>query len=118
MGRVEGYTTVFVFQRPGVSRTRKDKSLVDLYLIDIHLPDGDGLDVVRVLRTEGTQAIILISGRGEEIDTVLGLELGADDYIVKPFRVRELPRQDQVGGPAPCVPRHPARPFPAEGSCE
>jgi len=113
---VEGYTTVSC-SNVQAFQDAKDKSLVDLYLIDIHLPDGDGLDVVRVLRTEGTQGIILISGRGEEIDTVLGLELGADDYIVKPFRVRELRariksvvRRLRAETPGPAVS--------GEGSCE
>jgi len=63
---------------------------VGLYLIDITLPDGDGLEVARTLRLRSDRGIVLITGRGDEIDTVLGLELGADDYIVKPFRVREL----------------------------
>jgi len=62
----------------------------DLILLDIMLPKLDGLDVCRELRKTSRVPIILITARGEEIDRVLGLELGADDYICKPFSVREL----------------------------
>lgn len=62
----------------------------DLVLLDLGLPDMDGLDVCKQLRTTITTPIIVITARGEEIDRVLGLELGADDYVVKPFGSREL----------------------------
>jgi two-component system, OmpR family, response regulator RegX3 len=62
----------------------------DLILLDLGLPDMDGLDVCRELRLTCRTPIIIISARGEEIDQVLGLELGADDYLVKPFGGREL----------------------------
>ncbi len=62
----------------------------DLYLIDVGLPDGSGLAVVRELRQQGAAGVILLTGRGAETDQVVGLELGADDYVVKPFRGREL----------------------------
>jgi two-component system alkaline phosphatase synthesis response regulator PhoP len=54
------------------------------------LPDGDGRDLARELRKESDVPIVMLTARGEEIDRVLGLELGADDYIVKPFSSREL----------------------------
>jgi two-component system torCAD operon response regulator TorR len=63
---------------------------VDVYLIDLTLPDGSGFGLVRSLRTRGESGIIILSGRGEETDNVVGLELGADDYVTKPFRPREL----------------------------
>ncbi|MCW2959778.1 MAG: DNA-binding response regulator [Thermoleophilia bacterium] len=62
----------------------------ELVLLDLRLPDIDGFDVCRALRARSTVPIIILSARGEEIDKVLGLELGADDYLVKPFGVREL----------------------------
>jgi len=62
----------------------------DLILLDLMLPEVDGLDVCRSLRHTSRVPIIMITARGEEVDRVVGLELGADDYICKPFSVREL----------------------------
>jgi len=62
----------------------------DLILLDLMLPEVDGLDVCRELRHTSKVPIIMITARGEEVDRVVGLELGADDYICKPFSVREL----------------------------
>jgi len=62
----------------------------DLILLDLMLPEIDGLDVCRELRRTSKVPIIMITARGEEIDRVVGLELGADDYVCKPFSVREL----------------------------
>src|SRR5512145_3128478 len=62
----------------------------DLILLDLMIPAIDGLDVCRELRKSSTVPIIIITARGEEIDRVVGLELGADDYVCKPFSVREL----------------------------
>ena len=63
---------------------------VDLVLLDLRLPDVDGLTVCRELRARSDVPIIVVSARGEEVDRVIGLELGADDYLVKPFGLREL----------------------------
>ena len=63
----------------------------DLILSDINLPDISGLDLLKLIRIESPQTpVLFLSGRSEETDVVLGLELGAEDYIVKPFRAREL----------------------------
>ncbi len=62
----------------------------DLVLLDIGLPDGSGLDVCRELRKRSQVPIIMLTARGSEADRVAGLELGADDYIVKPFSAREV----------------------------
>ena len=61
-----------------------------LCVIDLGLPDGDGLDLVRSLQEENRLAVIILTGRGDATDRVVGLELGADDYMVKPFEPREL----------------------------
>jgi DNA-binding response OmpR family regulator len=66
------------------------ESQPDLILLDLMIPEIDGLDVCRELRKTGDVPIIMITARGEEIDRVVGLELGADDYVAKPFSVREL----------------------------
>jgi DNA-binding response OmpR family regulator len=62
----------------------------ELIILDIMLPHLDGLQVCRTLRAESTVPILLLSARSEEFDRVLGLELGADDYLTKPFAMREL----------------------------
>ena len=62
----------------------------DVILLDLGLPDMDGFDVCRQLRAKSGVPILIITARGEETDRVVGLELGADDYLVKPFGFREL----------------------------
>src|SRR5919201_5066887 len=63
---------------------------VDLVVLDVMLPKLDGLEVCRRLRATSSVPILMLTARGEEIDKVLGLELGADDYMTKPFGQREL----------------------------
>jgi two-component system response regulator RegX3 len=62
----------------------------DVVLLDLGLPDIDGYEICRTLRARSSVSIIVVSARGEEVDRVVGLELGADDYLVKPFGFREL----------------------------
>ncbi|WP_277999003.1 response regulator transcription factor [Moorella sulfitireducens] len=62
----------------------------DLIILDVMLPNVDGFEVCRSLRTRGNTPILMLTARREEIDRVLGLELGADDYLTKPFSPREL----------------------------
>jgi DNA-binding response OmpR family regulator len=62
----------------------------DLIILDIMLPVLDGLEVCRILRQETATPIIMLTAKAEEVDRVVGLELGADDYVVKPFNTREL----------------------------
>lgn len=62
----------------------------DLIILDLRLPGIDGLDVLRALRRESLVPVLILTARGTEFDRVLGLELGADDYVVKPFSLREL----------------------------
>jgi two-component system, OmpR family, response regulator len=67
---------------------RKEKP--DLIILDLMLPQLDGLEVCRILRKEMTVPILMLTSKADEIDRVLGLELGADDYVTKPFSMREL----------------------------
>ena len=62
----------------------------DLIVLDIMLPGLDGLEITRILRKESGIPILILTAQGDEIDRVLGLELGADDYMPKPFSMREL----------------------------
>ncbi len=62
----------------------------DLIILDIMLPKMDGFEVARILRKELTTAILMLTARDDEIDRVVGLEVGADDYLTKPFSMREL----------------------------
>jgi DNA-binding response OmpR family regulator len=72
------------------ARAAFDRQQPDLILLDVMLPDGDGRDLARDIRKSSDVPIVMLTARGEEIDRVLGLELGADDYVVKPFSAREL----------------------------
>lgn len=80
---------------------------IDLVILDVGLPDANGLDVLRQIRSFSTVPVIMLTARGDEIDRVLGLELGADDYVVKPFSPREVAARvkavlkRQVGAVAP-----------------
>jgi two-component system response regulator RegX3 len=62
----------------------------DLILLDLMLPELSGIDVCRIIRAESSVPIIMLTARGSEVDKVVGLELGADDYVTKPFSLREL----------------------------
>jgi two-component system phosphate regulon response regulator OmpR len=63
---------------------------IDLVILDLMLPGEDGLSLARKLRAQGDLPIIMLSARGEDIDRIVGLEVGADDYLAKPFNPREL----------------------------
>ena len=74
--------------RAALDVTRHDRP--DLIVLDLGLPGLDGLDVTRELRRDGSIPIVMVTARDDELDKVLGLELGADDYLTKPFSPREL----------------------------
>lgn len=80
----------------------------DVVLLDLRLPDGDGRDVCRALRRESSVPILMVTARGTETDRILGLELGADDYIVKPFSVAEVAARIRavLRRTSPAVPAH------------
>jgi two-component system response regulator RegX3 len=80
----------FDVDRVRTGREALDSSPPDVVLLDLGLPDTDGLDVCRELRSRSEVPIIVISARSDEVDRVVGLELGADDYVSKPFGIREV----------------------------
>ena len=80
----------FTVERAASGRAALEASGADLVLLDVGLPDVDGFSVCRELRSRSDVPIIMVTAKGEEVDRVVGLELGADDYIVKPFGFREL----------------------------
>lgn len=90
--RKEGFEVeAFTSGREGLEYLRRNPA--DLALLDIMLPDVDGIEICRRLRSEDhsrSLPVIFLTAKGEEIDRVLGLEIGADDYVVKPFSPREL----------------------------
>jgi DNA-binding response OmpR family regulator len=87
--RKEGYDVVPALDgKEALDRLREDS--FDLVVLDVMLPKIDGLDVCRQIRARSTVPIIMLTAKTEEIDKVLGLELGADDYITKPFSMREF----------------------------
>ena len=85
----EGYAVEVAFDgAEALSKARTTSP--DLILLDVMMPRLQGWDVVRELRRESAVPVLMLTARGEEMDRILGLELGADDYIVKPFSFREL----------------------------
>ena len=80
----------FEVERAATGQDALSAAEPDLVLLDLRLPDIDGFEVCRRLRERSRVPIIVVSARGEEVDRVVGLELGADDYIVKPYGLREL----------------------------
>jgi DNA-binding response OmpR family regulator len=84
-----GFLTLAAYNgRDALELARREQP--DLIVLDVMMPELDGLEVCRRLRRESAVPIILLTARVEEIDTLIGLELGADDYIAKPFRAREV----------------------------
>jgi two-component system alkaline phosphatase synthesis response regulator PhoP len=84
-----GFEAVIVGDGPSAVEHARQQ-VYDLVLLDLNLPGMDGLDVARKLRSESDIAIIMVTARVEETDRLIGLELGADDYITKPFSPREV----------------------------
>jgi DNA-binding response OmpR family regulator len=72
------------------ARVAFERLTPEVVLLDVMLPDGDGRDLCREIRRESDVIVVMLTARGEEIDRIVGLELGADDYMVKPFSVAEL----------------------------
>jgi two-component system alkaline phosphatase synthesis response regulator PhoP len=105
-----GYRALQAFDgRSAMSLAQREHP--DLVVLDLGLPDIDGLDVLRRIRERGPVPIVVLTARGEESDRLVGLELGADDYVVKPFSPKEvvarvravLRRTEQAATPAPVI---------------
>jgi two-component system, OmpR family, catabolic regulation response regulator CreB len=111
-------TVVFALEREGYAvqhctllgdaRKALAAEVFDALVLDVGLPDGNGLDLCREVRASGSIPVLMLSARGEELDRILGLELGADDYMAKPFsprelvaRVRALLRRSSAATPVP-----------------
>jgi DNA-binding response OmpR family regulator len=110
---MEGYRAIPAADgREALARFREDRP--DLVLLDVMLPELSGVEVCRILRAESAVPIIMLTAKDGEVDKVVGLELGADDYVTKPFSLRELTarirailrRSEQAAGPQmpPLVP--------------
>jgi two-component system OmpR family response regulator len=85
----EGYQVTAASDGTSMRRVMAQHS-IDLVILDLILPGEDGLTLARVLRQESNVGIIILTGRGETVDRIIGLEMGADDYLPKPFHLREL----------------------------
>jgi two-component system catabolic regulation response regulator CreB len=85
--RLEGFS---VQQAEKLAEGREAAGRADLILLDLTLPDGSGLEFLRQLRANERTPVIILTSRDTEVDRVVGLELGADDYVVKPFSPREV----------------------------
>ena len=72
------------------AKSKINKEKFDLYLLDIALPDGEGYEVCKYIKEKGDYPVIFLTAKDEETDIVQGLDMGADDYVVKPFRTKEL----------------------------
>jgi two-component system response regulator RegX3 len=108
----EGFDpTIAPSAREALERARTGSP--DLVLLDIGLPDGSGFDVARELRRDSSVPIIMLTARGSEADRVAGLELGADDYVVKPFSAREVTARVRA-----VLRRSGSRPQAADGAIE
>ena len=72
------------------AKSKIKKQEYDLYLLDITLPDGEGFEICKDIKEKSNSPVIFLTAKDEETDVVQGLDMGADDYVVKPFRTREL----------------------------
>ena len=85
----EGFGVIAAADGPAALKAISEKD-PDLILLDVMLPGMSGIDVCREIRKSSSVPVIMVTAKGEEIDAVVGLEVGADDYITKPYRLREL----------------------------
>ena len=73
-----------------IAKTKITKEKFDLYLLDISLPDGDGYEICKYIKSKEDVPVVFLTAKDEESNVVQGLDMGADDYVIKPFRTREL----------------------------
>lgn len=86
----EGYEVWMAFTMAESFAVLRQKGYPDICLLDVRLPDGDGLTICREIRKESRIPVLFLTACDDEVHTVMALEQGADDYITKPFRIREL----------------------------
>lgn len=87
--KAEGYI-VDVAHEVKTSKSLVNKNIYDLVILDIMLPDGNGFELCEYIRKSNNTPVIFLTAQDEEVNIVMGLELGGDDYITKPFRIKEL----------------------------
>ncbi|WP_181701547.1 response regulator [Chthonobacter albigriseus] len=112
--RTEGYSAVALGDAAALLAMLDGPYPPDLIVLDLKLPDRDGLGLAGTIRATSDVPIIMLTGRGGDIDRILGLEIGADDYVVKPFNARELlarikavlRRRGRETAPPPAATRH------------
>ena len=85
----EGYGVICCYNAKDAEKAVREQAF-DLALLDLSLPDGSGYDICRLIRSGGDTPVVFLTARDEEVNVVMGLDMGADDYVTKPFRVREL----------------------------
>ena len=81
---------VYTAKNVVTAKSKIKKQDFDLYLLDIALPDGEGYEICKYVKEKGNYPVIFLTAKDEETDVVQGLDMGADDYVIKPFRTREL----------------------------
>ncbi|MFN7251854.1 MAG: response regulator transcription factor [Anaerobacillus sp.] len=87
----ENYVTVLCYNAESAKAVIKNEiSSIDLCLFDLSLPDGNGYELCKLVKKESDIPVIFLTAMDEEVNIVMGLDMGADDYITKPFRIREL----------------------------
>ena len=85
----EGYHVICCYNAKDAEKAVREQPF-DLALLDLSLPDGSGYDTCRLIRSGGDIPVVFLTARDDEVNVVMGLDMGADDYVTKPFRVREL----------------------------
>lgn len=89
--RQEGYETALCYDAESAKTVIRDlMDGIDLYLFDLSLPDGSGYELCEQVKKQGNKPVIFLTALDDEVNVVMGLDMGADDYITKPFRIREL----------------------------
>lgn len=88
--RQDGYDVLTAATQKEALDTMSGNQMIDIFLLDVMLPDGDGYTICREIRKKSDAPILFLTACDDEVHTVLALEQGADDYIAKPFRIREL----------------------------
>lgn len=87
--RQEGYDVVTAYS-VAQARAAINRSPFDIAILDLSLPDGSGYEICKLIKSGGNQPVVFLTACDDEVNVVMGLDMGADDYITKPFRIREL----------------------------